>query len=261
MSLKFKILKTELKAFLKKIALGGNIEDAIVSVVENGLIFKGVSKSKSFYCDVLHKCKVDIIDNSDIENLVINNINLFITTIDKIEGDTVSIDFDGDLIKFNSKKKDMELVASTPENINSNLVSSIEFKRKEKLYKCSAGEYKFDKAFTLIDKDIISIINDAKDLSINKFEFDFKVKENKIDITISNAGDSITTHITTDLEVFENDFKVKFGDDFKKIVEVLVKDNEELIFFVDGSDDTNLLIYANGCYYFMVNDNDDQEFK
>jgi len=253
--LKLTCEKSELKNFLKKISIGGNIEDAVVTITESGFVFKGVNKSKSFYADIQHKCKNEI--SGDSSELIINNINLFSAMIDKLEGDKVSLSFDGELIKFNSKKKNMELVASTPDNINSNAVSTIDFKRKEKIYKCSAGEFKLDKMFTLTDKDIIAINNDAKDLSINRFEFDFDVKNSKINVTVSNAGDSITTIIETDLEAFDKNFKVKFGDDFKKITDVLVKTSEEIIFFADGTDDTNLLIYADGCYFFIVNDNND----
>jgi len=257
--LKINVEKSELKAFLKKISVGGNIEDAVVLVTENGFNFKGISKTKTFYADMQHKCKVEV--SGDSNELIINNISIFNTTIDKVDSNMISLSFDGDVIEFNSKKKGMRLVASTPENINSNAVSSIDFNRKAKTYKCSAGEFVLDKAFTLTDKDIISINNDAKDLSINRFEFEFDVKKGKINVTVSNAGDSITTIIDTDLEAFDKNFQVKFGDDFKKITEVLVKDNEEVIFFADGTDDTNLLVYADGSYFFIVNDNTDEDFK
>lgn len=259
MSLKFKANKQEFQKFLKKVTVGNNIEDAVIEVTEDKFKFRGLNKAKTFYVDIVHTSKNEIIEN-DITQLVINNINLFNNTLDKINGDIIELSFDGDMIKFKTDKKKIELVASTPENINSNTISTITFNRKEKVYKCSTGEYKLDKMFTIMDKEINAINVDAKDLGVNKVEFEFIPAENKINVDISNAGDSIKSFIDTDLSTMTEPFKVKFGDDFRKITETILKSTEEVIFFVDGTNDTGLLIYADNCYYFMTNSNDSNEF-
>jgi hypothetical protein len=52
--LKFEIAKKELVSFLKKISLGDKVEDAIITVSEKSLSFKGINLGqllrRIFYC-------------------------------------------------------------------------------------------------------------------------------------------------------------------------------------------------------------------
>jgi hypothetical protein len=154
----------------------------------------------------------------------------------------------------------VQLRSSTEENIKSNMISTIEFDRKKKTYKCSSGEFKFSDSIMLSADFLKELICDSNILQYKRFTFNVNKKENNIHIVIDNAGNKVEYNIETDLSSIKSGFNVVFGADFSDIITHLLKTYDDIILMFNSTDDTPMLICCDKMYFFIQNSNQEEEF-